>query len=344
MQSADGRKGREPMRRTINLVAIIVGLIAGAWLNTALADNLKLKISFASPYATYCAPYLIAKDQGWLREAGLDTEDIILNGDANATRALVTGASDLAMTGPLNVFNAIENGAAIKWIGSWQTSVDYVVVASPAVKSLEQLQDKTFASSGPSGLPQVLPIMLFKKLGVPTDRIKFVSVGGHSARLQAVLAGKADAAIVNEITGVIGEKSGGVHILASVAEHFPHLGYIVLAVRNADIADAQKRRAFEILMSGSIRGARFITKNPEKAAEIVGKNLKDIDHDLLTRVLTKLNEQHVWPVNGGLDPEVTSFTAKLEYELGETKTLFKPEQVTDDTVVKLVLAREGRVQ
>jgi NitT/TauT family transport system substrate-binding protein len=330
------------MRRFVIALGVIVGLIVSA--GTAGAENLKLRISFASPYATYCAPYLIAKDFGWFRDAGLDTEDVILNGDANATRALVTGASDLAMTGPLNVFNAIESGAAIKWIGSWQTSVDYVVVANKSITSMAELQDKTFASSGPSGLPQVLPIMLFKKLGVPTEHVKFVAVGGHSARLQAVMAGKADASIVNEITALIGEKNGAVRILASVPEHFPHLGYIVLAAKNADIADPDKRKAFEILMSGSIRGARFIAQNPEKAAEILQKYLKDVDLELLTRVLKSLNTQRVWPVNGGVDPEVTNFTAKLEYELGETKTLFEPGQVSDDSVVKAVLAREGRMQ
>jgi ABC-type nitrate/sulfonate/bicarbonate transport system substrate-binding protein len=330
------------MRRILDLAFLV--LFAVFVSSTVLqAENLKLKISFASPYATYCSPYLIAKDFGWFKDAGLDTEDIILNGDANATRALVTGASDIAMTGPLNVFNAIENGATIKWIGSWQTSVDYVVVAQKSITSLDQLQDKTFASSGPSGLPQVLPVMLFKKLGVPSDRVKFVSVGGHSARLQAVIAGKADAAIVNELTGLIGNKNGTVHILASVTEHFPHLGYIVLAARNADIADPQKLKAFEILMSGSIRGARFIQQNPEKAAVILEKYLKGIDLDLLTVVLKKLNDQKVWPLNGGLDDQVTNFTAKLEYELGETKTLFKPDQVTSDAAVKAALVREGRV-
>ncbi len=329
------------MRRIASeTLVLLAAVIASSCL--AQAQESKLKISFASPYATYCSPYLIAKDFGWFRDAELNTEDIILNGDANATRALVTGASDIAMTGPLNVFNAIENGATIKWIGSWQAPVDYVVVASNSVTSLEQLQDKTFASSGPSGLPQVLPQMLLKKLGVPTDRLKFVSIGGHSARLQAVLAGKADAAIVNELTGLIGEKSGGVHILASIPEIFPRLGYTVLAVRDADIADPQKRKAFEILMDGSIRGARFVQQNPEKAAEILQKYLKDIDLSLLTSVLKKLGEQKVWPVNGGLDNEVTTFTAKLEYDLGETKTLFTPEQVTDDSAVKAVLAREGR--
>jgi ABC-type nitrate/sulfonate/bicarbonate transport system substrate-binding protein len=307
---------------------------------TADAQDLKLRISFASPYNTYCAPYLIGKEFGWFRQDDLDINDIIMNGDANATRAVITGASDLAMTGPLNVFNAIENGAHIKWIGSWQKSVDYVVVAPTRIKSLEELSDKTFAASGPSGLPQVLPLMLFKKLGVPVDRVRFVSVGGHSARLQAVLAGKADAAIVNEVTGLIGEKTGHVHIVASVPEHFPYLGYIVLVAKTADLNDANKRRALEILMRGSIRGAHYIMANPEKSAEILVKYLKDLDVDIIARVLKKLNAQNVWPIDGGIDDAITNFTAKLEYDLGETKTLFQPEQVSDASIVRKILAEE----
>lgn len=308
----------------------------------AHAQDLKLRISFASPYNTYCAPYLVAKEMGWLAEEGLATTDIVMNGDANATRALVTGSSDMAMTGPLNVFNGIESGAQIKWIGSWQKSVDYVVVAPSKIKSLNELADKTFASSGPSGLPQVLPVMLFKKMGIAADKVKFVSVGGHAARLQAVIAGKADGAIVNEITAIAGQKAGGVHVLASVADHFPKLGYIVLAVRNSDLADASKRRAFEALMRASIRGARFIMDNPEKAAELVQRHIKGVDAETIAQVLKRLNAQNVWPVDGGVDDGVTTFTSDLEYELGETKTKFTPDQVSDGSIVKKVLAEGVR--
>ncbi len=330
------------MQRISKFVLGLLALLCAALPSAASAEPLKLKISFASPYSTYTAPYLIAKDSGWFKQDGLELEDVILNGDANATRALVSGAADVAMTGPLNVFNAVENGAPIKWIGSWQATVDYVVVAADRIKSLQELQDKTFASSGPSGLPQVLPVMLFKKLGIPSDHVKFVAVGGHAARLQAVLAGKADASIVNELTGQIGERSGHAHVLTSVADHFPLLGYTVLATRTPELADAQKRRAFETLMRGSIRGARFIMQKPEEVAQILQKYLKDIDPALLLAVVKRLNQQNMWPVDGGIDPKVTEFTAKLEYDLGETKTLFTPEQVSNDSIVAQVLAHEGR--
>jgi NitT/TauT family transport system substrate-binding protein len=324
---------------------IAFALVAGLLLLGSAAraeEPAKLKISFASPYTTFCLPYLVAKDFGWFEKDGLATEDIIVNGDANATRALVTGAVDVAMTGPLNIFNAIESGGQLKWIGSWQPIVDYDVVAGPAIKSMADLADKTFASSGPSGLPQVLPGMLFKKLGIPTDRAKFISVGGHSARLQAVMAGKVDAALVNEITAEVGLKSGQVHIIASVPEYFPDLGYTVLAVRTPDLANSAKRRAFESLMRGSIRGARFVVQNPEKAAAVLHKYLVDLDLDMLTAIIKRLNRQKVWGVDGGADVDVTNFTAQLEYQLGETKTLFKADQVMDTSIVEAALKQEGK--
>ena len=64
------------------------------------------------------------------------------------------------------------------------------------------------------GIPMIvlsLPVMLFKKLGLPYDKVKFVSIGAHAARMQAVIAGKADAALVNEITAQIGPKGNVLH-------------------------------------------------------------------------------------------------------------------------------------
>ena len=306
------------------------------------ADTMKLRMIFATPYSTKHTPFIIAKDLGYFQKEGLEVEEIFVNGDANATRALITGAGDVALTGPVNVFSALENGAQIKSIGAWQTIPDYEVVAPLSIKSMKDLTDKTFAASGPSGLPQVLPIMLFKKLGVPSDRVKFVSIGGHAVRLQAVIAGKADAALVNGITAATGIKNGTVHIVASIAEYFPKLGYQALAVRTQDLSDPAKRRAFEALMHGSMLGARFIMKDPDKAAELLQARVNSLDLALVKNVIKDLTTQKLWGVDGGLDRETTDFSVKLASEMGEIKTQFKHEQVTDDSINAAVLKKLGK--
>jgi NitT/TauT family transport system substrate-binding protein len=332
------------MGRVANpLIAVIVTLGAMTFGSTVSADEpAKLRLSLATTYSTNFIPYLAAKDLGWLKQEGIETEDIIVNGDANATRALVTGSADIAMTGPLNLFNAVDSGARIKWIGSWQMIVDYDVVAGPGIKSMDDLVDKTFASSGPSGLPQDLPIMLFKKLGIASDRVKFVSVGSHAARLQAVVAGKADAALVNEITAQIGVKSGQVHIVASVPDYFPKLGYVALAVRSDDLANPARRSAFIRFMKASIMGARLVARDPEKGAEILHADVPDLDITLLNDVVKRLTAQKVWAVNGGIDADVVNFTAQLEYELGQVKSRMTADQVVDPSIVEAALKDLGK--
>src|SRR5690349_11461353 len=255
---------------------IVLGLTVLANCGWA-ADPMKLKLIFSTPYSTNYTPFIVAKDLGYFQKEGLELEEVFVNGDANATRAVITGAGDVALTGPVNVFAAVENGAQIKSIGAWQPIPDYEVVAPLAITSMKDLADKTFAASGPSGLPQVLPTMLFKKLGIPADKVRFVSIGGHAARLQTVIAGKADAALVNSITAATGVQNGTVHRITSVAEHFPKLGYQALVVRTQDLADPAKRKAFEALMQGSMLGARFAMKDPDKAADLVHARVSSLD-------------------------------------------------------------------
>jgi ABC-type nitrate/sulfonate/bicarbonate transport system substrate-binding protein len=331
-------RGLKPLAMGIALGLMMIGECGWA------ADTMKLKLIFSTPYSTNYTPFLVAKDLGYFQKAGLEVEETFVNGDANATRAVITGAGDVALTGPVNVFTAVENGAQIKSIGAWQPIPDYEVVAPPAIKSMRDLADKTFAASGPSGLPQVLPVMLFKKLGIPSDRVKFVSIGGHAARLQTVIAGKADAALVNSITAATGVKNGTVHSVTSVAEHFPKLGYQALAVRTQDLADPAKRKAFEALMEGSMLGARFIMKDPDKAAAIVQARVDSLDPALVKTVIKELTAQKLWGVNGGLDRDITDFTVKLAYDMGEIKTPLKHEQVMDDSINDAVLKKLGKFQ
>jgi ABC-type nitrate/sulfonate/bicarbonate transport system substrate-binding protein len=310
-------------------------LVAALTASAAFAEQPgQVRIAFSTTYSTNCLPYFVAQDMGWLAQEGVQTADLMLNSDANATRALVTGSADMAMTGPLNVFSAVESGARIKWIGTWQEIVDYDVVAGASIGSLNQLVDKTFASSGPGGLPQDLPVMLFKKLGLPYDKVRFVSIGAHAARMQAVIAGKADAALVNEITAQIGIKAGQVHLIASVPEYFPKLGYIALVVRQDALDNPERRKAFLGVIKASIRGARFVASNPDKAAEILHSHVKELDLDIIKTVAKRLTAQNVWPVKGGLDRGVVEFTANTLYDLGQLKSPPSIDKAIDPSLVQ----------
>src|SRR5262249_46312138 len=99
---------------------------------------------------------------------------------------------------------------------------------------------------------------------------------------------------------------------------------------------------YEALMNGSMRGARFTMKDPDKAAEMMQAKMEGVDLESVKSVIKTLTAQNLWGVNGGLDREITDFTAKLAFEMGEIQTLVKHEQVMDDSINDAVIKQIGR--
>src|SRR5215218_2756867 len=177
-----------------------------------VAAAAKIKMAFPGPVTTFSLPYLVAQKKGWMD--GLEVEDVHVTGDANAMRVLLSGNADIALVGTLNVLASIHAGASIRAIHSWQPIGDYsLVLATGKGNKLADLAGKTFASSGPGGLPDQIPRLIMRKHGIDEASARFVQVGGHAARLQAVIGGRADATLVNTVTALKGVQDGKVTIL-----------------------------------------------------------------------------------------------------------------------------------
>lgn len=327
---------------------LVLGAVAALALTATIPgaqaqEKMKLKLILPTTVTTFMLPYIVPKDQGWYDKAGLDVEEVFVAGDSTALRTTLAGSGDITIVGPPTVFHAVLEGAKIKYIGSWQPIVDYHIVAAKSVgNSLKDLAGKTFASAGPSDLTTEVPKLVLKKHGVPTDNVKFLQVGGHPARLQAVEAGKVQAAMINTLTSLKGQQGGNVNVLAKVAQDFPSLGYVMLAVRDQDIADAKKRAAMETFIKGNIYGARYVMDHPEEAAKILNKRVPDMGMDLILPVVKELNATKVWGINGGLDADVVKFTSDVSVQWGMISKPVKAEDIIDDSFVKKALAEMGR--
>src|SRR5262249_50077617 len=167
---------------------------------------------------------------------------------------------------------------------------------------LADLAGKTFASSGPGGLPDQLPRLIMRKHGIDESSTRFVQVGGHAARLQAVIGGRADATLVNTVTALKGVQEGKVTVIARLSAEFPGLGYGWNVVRNEAPNKPELADAFQIMTDIGIKGSRFIMANPDEAAAILRERLPDLDLPFLKAVVRDLNGENVWGVNGGVGP------------------------------------------
>lgn len=239
------------------VVLALAMLAAMAGLSGRAAAATKIKMVFPGPATTFSLPYLVARKKGWLGD--LKVEDVHVTGDANAMRVLLSGNADIALIGTLNVLASIHAGAHVRAIHSWQPIGDYsLVLATGKGSKLADLAGKTFASSGPGGLPDQLPRLVMRKHGVDESTARFVQVGGHSARLQAVIGGRADATLVNSVTALKGVQDGKVTILTRLSQEFPGLGYVWNVVRSDALAKPELAAAFQTMTDGGIRGSRYI--------------------------------------------------------------------------------------
>jgi ABC-type nitrate/sulfonate/bicarbonate transport system substrate-binding protein len=321
-------------------IALTVCLTAVLTLNATAAIAAKIKFVFAGPPTTFSLPLYVAEKKGFLGD--LDVEEVNVTGDSNAMRALISGNADIGFIGMVNVLASIQAGAKVTAINSWQPIGDYsLVLAKGKGTSIADLAGKTFATSGPGALPDQMIRLILKKYNIDDSTANFVQVGGHAARLQAVLGGRADAALVNTVTSLRSVQDGKVTVLTKLSKEFPGLGYCWNVVRTADLADPERGAAFQTLTEASIRAVRYIIANPDEAAEIMHEHVPELDVEYLKGVMKDLNGEHLWGVDGGLDPKVEEFTADLNVKLGTLTTAPATKDVLDPRYVDVALKKLG---
>ena len=322
--------------------AAVIALAAclGAALNTSAASAAKIKFVFAGPPTTFSLPLYVAEKKGYLGD--LDVEEVNVTGDSNAMRALISGNADIGFIGMVNVLASIQAGAKVVAINSWQPIGDYsLVLAKGKGTALSDLAGKTFATSGPGALPDQMVRLILKKYNIDDSTANFVQVGGHAARLQAVLGGRADAAFVNTVTSLRSVQDGKVTVLTRLSKEFPGLGYCWNVVRTDELTDPERSAALQTLTEASIRAVRYIIANPDETAAIMHEHVPELDVDYLKAVMRDMNSEHLWGVDGGLDPKIEEFTADLNVKLGNLAAAPAQNNVLDTRYVAAALKKLG---
>jgi len=325
------------------LVIAFVVCVAVAWLDAGSAFAAKIKMVFPGPATTFSLPLYVAQKKGWLGD--LEVEEVVVTGDSNAMRVLLSGNADIALVGTLNVLASIHSGAKVRAIHSWQPIGDYnLVLATGKGSALKDLVGKTFATSGPGALPDQLPKLVMRKHNVDASNTRFVQVGGHAARLQAVYGGRADATLINTITAMKGVQEKKVTVLTRISQEFPGLGYVWNMVRADSVNNAQLAAAYQTLTEAGMRASRYILENPDEAAEIMHARVPDLNLDFLKAVIRDLNTENLWGVDGGLDPKVEEYTANLNKELGNLPVAPPASDVLESRFVAAAMKKLGPAQ
>jgi ABC-type nitrate/sulfonate/bicarbonate transport system substrate-binding protein len=318
--------------------ALVIALIPSA----DAQDKQQLKLVFPSSPSTYALPYFVAKDLGWLDQANLSVEEIWMNGDSTALRPVLSGQADVVMTGSNSLYSAVDKGAKIKSIGSWQPVVDYQFISSKKITGFADLKGKKLASA--TGMLDQIAKLMLKKHDVAPDDLSytFLAGGGHKGRLEAVEQAQVDATLVGILFATEGKRAGMVNVLASVNDEIPGLAYGYLVARTEDLADPKKHQAFETLVELSvIKGSRFVMDQPDKAAEVLHNRVPSLDTDFIKEVIVNLNKAKVWGTDGGLNQQATEFSVGLSLQDKSISRKLSTDELLDRSFIEEAIKKVG---
>src|SRR5579884_651992 len=253
-------------------------------------------------------------DNGFFRDEGLDVEVTPYNGAVTAIRALLSRDADIVETGGDTTFLARSNGAPIKIIDSMVNKGTDTVVVDKSIGSFKDLAGKSYAIANPND---------------PT-KIDFVAIGGPADRAKALLAGKvAGTSLTILINQPILEAidKGQVKALTALAKEFPELPLAYDVTRDDLVKD--QAAMLTRFVKAQIKGYRWAQANPEGAATIAEKYIKDVDHALMVRGMKGMSELGVYGLDGGFTLEGLDKTQKSLQERGAiaAKDLSKPEDI-----------------
>jgi len=283
--------------------------------------------------------FYMAIEKGYFKKHGLDVQYIELRGERQAVRALLANELDSAETSPGGPMSAIEQGADIRFIGSTMPGLPYALYVRKEIKSWEELKGKMFGVSAPGALPDVIARMMLQRKGVDPTSIKLANAGGSAARIQALAAGRIDAA-ASASDFVPDVDKLGIKVMAYAADLVPEYPRYVITARTETLR--QRREHAVSLLAGYMEGLDYALKNRAETLRLTGKmNEKPADNPQFTHLYDEVKSRGYVSVTAEIPRSKMEWLQTEMVRLGDLKKKLDLDKYIDESYRREALKRAG---
>lgn len=323
-------------------LAVLLGLAVVPGARSQAPATIKYGAPTATPDITTVGVYF-ALENGYFKRDGLDVQVTRYQGSPVAVRALLSGDADVVETGGDTALLAMEGGAPIDILLSPVARSTDVVVAKAPIASIADLKGKSFAVSAPGSPGDVLGRLLLQKNGVDPGQVQFVGLGSPADRVRALLGGKVDSTsatilVIEPVLEAIAK--GEVKVLASLGEQFPAIPLSYIVAQESVIKS--RRDAMVRFVRGYVEGLRWAQANPDEAARIGAKHIRETPVNVLTSGMREMSRLKVYGVDGGISEKGLQDTQQALKDLGRIKTVAKSTDVAALDVLQDALKLLGK--
>ncbi|HMM09594.1 MAG TPA: ABC transporter substrate-binding protein [Paracoccus solventivorans] len=252
------------------LLALVTALPAQA------ADKMTLVLDwFVNPDH---APIVLAAEQGYFTDAGLEVEIIAPADPADPPKLVAAGSADLAITYQPQLHLQVHEGLPLVRVGTLVgTPLNCLMVrADGPVATLADLRGRRIGYSV-AGVEQALVSALLAQAGMTLDDVEMVNV--NWALTPALMSGQVDATIGGyrnfELTQM--RLAGGEGRCFFLEEEGLPAYDELIYVANADSPDRDRINRF---LGAVERATQFMLNHPDEAREIFAAHAPDLSDEL----------------------------------------------------------------
>jgi ABC-type nitrate/sulfonate/bicarbonate transport system substrate-binding protein len=256
------------LKKRISVLALLLFGWLSAFANPVLGQTERVRIGMPSFSLSFIAPQ-VAYAKGFFREEGIDAEIIRI---ATNVGIVAVTTKEIGYTTAVGAgLRSGVRGLPIKVVTYFNGRPLHVLVAKPDIKSLADLRRKVIGFAGYGDSTEFMLRAILRQAGIDLEKdVQAFQVSGSGQRLQALLSGKLDAAIVPPPFNFEAESKGFVRLM-SAAEVF-ETSVSGLAVHNDTLRD--KRLQVKKMLRAVLKAQGFIRNNKGESVRVIADWLK----------------------------------------------------------------------
>ncbi len=222
----------------------------------------------------YGAPFAVARDKGFFKEAGIDVTGFITSdGGGTTIRNALASEIPYGEVALPAAIAAIQQGVELTIVHGGVLSVsDQVWVVrkdDPRIQKIADLKGKKLGYSSPKSVTDMITSMMLDANKL-TGQVERKSVGGIGAGLTALRESAVDMTYVTE--PVWSKEKNNYRLVFNSADWAPHITQTVGIVKT----DYLKKNPDKIrgIINARRKGVEYLVKNPDESAKILAREYK----------------------------------------------------------------------
>lgn len=251
-----------------SLAGLILGLVL-AWAEFGTAQSLeKVRIGMPSLSLSFIAPQ-VAYARGFFREEGIDAEIIRI---ATNVGIVAVTTKEIGYTTAVGAgLRSAVKGLPLKVIMYFNGRPLHVLVAKSEFKTLAELRKKVVGFAGYGDSTEFMLRAMLRQAGMELEKdVQAFQVSGSGQRLQALLSGRLDAAIVPPPFNFEAEGKGFVRLISAADVFETSVSGLALHVDTLKEKPIQVRKMLRALL----KAQTFIRTNKTESVRVIADWLK----------------------------------------------------------------------